>query len=66
MIFIYRAFFVECFLVQNANFYIKHIKMVYFFKYVFLFDKIYELNNFKNTLIFNTFIKKFQKHYELL
>lgn len=29
---------------------------------MFFFAKIYELNNFKNTLIFNTFIKKFQKH----
>jgi acetyl-CoA synthetase len=28
---------------------------------MFFFDKIYELNNFKNTLLFNTFIKKLQQ-----
>jgi acetyl-CoA synthetase len=28
---------------------------------MFFFDEIYELNNFKNTLLFNTFIKKLQQ-----
>ena len=32
--------------------------MLYLIDYMFFFDKIYKLNNFKNTLIFNTFIKK--------
>ncbi|OXA88357.1 hypothetical protein SAMN06265346_11397 [Flavobacterium hercynium] len=61
MIIYYYAFFVIAYLAKKAKKYIKYIKKQILICYVYFFYKIYELNSFKNTCRFNTFIKKF--HY---